>query len=98
MTPEDVARETGTQADLLEAAAALVAPGGRLVYATCSVLKQGNEEEMINFLSKQSDAGEIRQAASWGNERPVGRQILPGDDGMDGFYYAALRKTNHPGS
>ena len=86
---ESLARQ---QARLLDALWETLAPGGRLVYATCSILKAENEEQVAAFLERHGDARHVALAADWGRERPVGRQILPGDDGMDGFFYACLEK------
>ena len=69
-------------------------PGGRLVYATCSVLKQENELIIGKFLQTTADAAEQRIDAEWGFECQHGRQILPGQYDSDGFYYAILTK-NH---
>jgi len=71
----------------------LLKPGGLLLYATCSVLKQENEEQIGRFLAEQSDASEIRIDGHWGIARPHGRQIITGDRQMDGFYYAKLYKS-----
>jgi 16S rRNA (cytosine967-C5)-methyltransferase len=66
----------------------LLRPGGRLLYATCSVLRQENEQVMAAFLASQPDAEERPILADWGRAFAHGRQILPGEAGMDGFYYA----------
>lgn len=81
------------QAKILNAAWDLLAPGGLLVYATCSVLKQENEHQIAAFLAHHSDALEWSIEADWGMARPHGRQILPGNAQMDGFYYARLGKS-----
>lgn len=70
----------------------LLRPGGRLLYATCSVLRQENEQVVAAFLANRTDAGELPIRADWGRSLPYGRQILPGEAGMDGFYYAVLVK------
>lgn len=82
------------QAKILSAAWSLLAPGGILLYATCSILKQENEQQIANFLSSHSDAIELSIDADWGLARPHGRQILTGELQMDGFYYAKLGKHN----
>ena len=89
----DIAALQDLQAKILKAAWTLLAPGGILLYATCSVLKQENEEQIARFLTEHSDAVDIAIDADWGITRPHGRQILTGDLAMDGFYYAKLGKT-----
>ena len=68
-------------------------PGGRLVYATCSVLKQENEQIIDKFQQVTADATERLIEAEWGVECRHGRQILPGQYDSDGFYYAILAKN-----
>lgn len=70
----------------------LLKPGGKLLYATCSVFKDENENQVERFLQQQKDAEEICFSADWGHQRPFGRQIFPGEEDMDGFYYALLQK------
>ena len=82
------------QQQILKTAWGLVAPEGILVYATCSVLKQENEEQVEKFLSNHPDAMEVLIEGEWGVKRPFGRQVLTGDNGMDGFYYAKLVKRS----
>ncbi len=90
--PEDIDPLTARQAELLDALWPLLAPGGRLLYATCSILRVENELQIDAFLRRHPDAHEIRLPEGWGQARPQGRQILTGEDGMDGFYYALLEK------
>lgn len=70
----------------------LLQPGGQLLYATCSVLRQENEQVINTFLAHHPDAQEQPIVASWGQALSHGRQILPGEGNMDGFYYACLSK------
>ena len=85
------------QGRLLRAAWSMVAPGGRLVYATCTFTHRENREVLAQFLDAAQDA-EVVPAAAWGGwpdlgvPDPFGRQILPGEAGADGFYYAAINK------
>lgn len=67
--------------------------GGRLLYATCSILPEENVRQVEAFLKEQDDAIHVPIAAEWGRELAFGRQILPGEQGMDGFYYALLEKA-----
>ena len=80
------------QALILRALWPLLAPGGMLLYATCSILPEENSRQVSAFLEQQPNAREHPVAASWGHAQTAGRQILPGEDGMDGFYYACLFK------
>jgi len=82
-----------TQAALLAALWPLLEPGGVFVYATCSVLKRENELQIQAFLQKHEDAEVVNIAADWGTELAYGRQIMPGEAQMDGFFYAVLRKS-----
>lgn len=97
--PGDIDALVATQARLLDALWPLLAPGGMLLYATCSVLRRENEQQIAAFLRRQPQAQELRIDAEWGRAVAHGRQILPGeaaaahddsDMGMDGFYYAGL--------
>ena len=83
------------QKRLLQAMWQLVKPGGQLLYSTCSIFKDENEEQIASFLDSCRNGVELPiNHVQWGNPRPYGRQILPGDDNMDGFYYARLVKQN----
>jgi 16S rRNA (cytosine967-C5)-methyltransferase len=88
----DIVTLQDLQAKIINAAWQLLAPGGILLYATCSVLKPENEQQIGKFLASHPDASELAIEADWGMARPHGRQILPGDNQMDGFYYAKLGK------
>ena len=89
----DIETLQGLQSKILNAAWQLLAPGGILLYATCSILKPENEQQIAKFLASHPDASELAIEANWGMARPHGRQILPGDNQMDGFYYAKLGKS-----
>jgi 16S rRNA (cytosine967-C5)-methyltransferase len=90
--PTDIDELTTLQSRILEAAWTMLAPGGRLVYATCSVLRAENEAIIARFLDRHDDAREISVTAEWGMAVNHGRQILTGAEGMDGFYYAVLER------
>ena len=91
---EDIAQLAAQQDRLLKALWPLLAPGGRLLYMTCSLLREENEARIVAFLAEepQGSVRDIRLDATWGQACSIGRQILPGEDGMDGFYYALLEK------
>ncbi len=91
--PEDIAALALQQDRLLDALWPLLAPGGRMLYMTCSILREENASRIDAFLRRLPDAQELPIQADWGRAVSPGRQILPGDDGMDGFYYCLLGKT-----
>ena len=66
--------------------------GGTLLYATCSVLPVENKAQISRFLQEHSDAQLLPIHSGESIEQP-GRQILPGEQQMDGFYYARLLKS-----
>lgn len=89
----DIAALQQEQARLLQALWQVLKPGGLLLYATCSVLPEENDQQVGAFLQRHADACLRPIDAAWGRALSVGRQILPGDAGMDGFYYALLEKA-----
>lgn len=97
--PGDAAVFARTQLEILRAAFGMLTPGGRLVYATCSVLPAENEAVTARFLEEQPQArpapmpvGEA--LAPGGIPAGSGTQLLCGGAaGSDGFYYACLEKT-----
>lgn len=82
-----------TQRELLSNLWQALAPGGILLYATCSILPDENQKQIERFLAETLDAEEYPFDVDWGCPMPHGRTILPGEEGMDGFYYARLRKV-----
>jgi 16S rRNA (cytosine967-C5)-methyltransferase len=81
------------QARLLRALWPLLKPGGMLLYATCSILPEENAHQIRRFLADHADAVEHPIDARWGRPVEAGRQILPGEDDMDGFFYACITKA-----
>jgi 16S rRNA (cytosine967-C5)-methyltransferase len=65
---------------------------GILVYATCSVLVDENRSQISRFLADHNEAEAVFVEAAWGHDQNCGRQILPGEEEMDGFFYACMRK------
>ena len=82
----DVERVVMEQAKLLRSLWPLLSVGGRLVYATCTVLKRENHQQIEHFLKETSDAYMLGQKFE--------RQIMPGEANMDGFYYASIQKKH----
>ena len=89
----DLTNLAAIQKQLLLKVWRLLAPGGMLLYATCSICRQENDAVITEFLNSTADAQEQIIAAEWGVALTHGRQILPGEAGMDGFYYALLHKS-----
>ncbi len=92
-TAEQVRKAVQTQKRLLKQLWPLLEPGGILVYATCSVLADENQRQISRFMVGHADAEALPPAVAWGRKLDFGRQILPGEEEMDGFYYARMRKT-----
>lgn len=78
--PEDIASFAATQARILDALWQVVEPGGKLLYATCSVFPTENSGQIARFIERQPQARLCDQA-----------QLLP-DAERDGFFYALLEK------
>jgi len=96
-SPSEIDKMPLVQARLLAAAWGLLARGGRLVYATCTLTRSENHDVIAGFLGAASDARAVpvEDWPGWpgfGETDGFGRQILPGEAGADGFYYAALTK------
>jgi len=96
-SPADIDKLPALQMSLLKAAWGMLAHGGRLVYVTCTVTKSENRDVIGKFVGGMDDAS-IVAASEWpgwpdfGESDEYGRQMLPGEAGADGFYYAALSK------
>ncbi len=90
---EDIDNLVSLQERILDAVWPLLKPGGMLLYATCSLLPEENHLQVERFIGRHGDVVERPITESWGHARTVGRQTLPGEATMDGFYYARLDKT-----
>jgi 16S rRNA (cytosine967-C5)-methyltransferase len=73
------------QADILRQYTPMCKPGGRIVYATCSILKEENQDQVHQFLSEHPDYRLIEE-----------KQLLPDDFGYDGFYLAVMERVKTP--
>jgi 16S rRNA (cytosine967-C5)-methyltransferase len=95
----DIAPLARTQLEILQACGRLLAPGGRLLYATCSVLPEENDRVVERFLSAAPSMRRVPMAledrlAPGARQSEAGVQLIPGAEaGSDGFYYACLDKT-----
>lgn len=92
--PGQIKSLANLQLQMLQALWPLLANGGILLYATCSILPRENTKVLQPFLAANVDAKELPITAPWGFSQPVGRQLLPGIDGHDGFYYGRLQKCH----
>ena len=90
--PEDLTSLIMLQARLLDALWKTVRPGGVLFYATCSILKDENERQIVEFLARSPDARAEPLDDRYGHDAGPGRQRLPGEQGMDGFFYARITR------
>lgn len=89
---QDIASLVALQRSILEQMWQQLASGGVLIYMTCSILKAENEQQMIDFFAHHIDAEEQVISAEWGIAQQYGRQLLPTEQGGDGFYYCVIRK------
>ena len=92
--PKDISKLVDLQRRILASVWTMLEKDGLIVYATCSILKEENETQIATFLQAHPDAREVPIECAWGSPRPHGCQILSGEDGMDGFYYARLTKCH----
>jgi len=97
--PTDISALAVTQRAILEACFSMLAPGGRLIYATCSVLPAENQDVLARFVEAHHRAARS-VPATLAAEVPgaevtrYGVQLLPGTEaGTDGFHYACVEKT-----
>jgi 16S rRNA (cytosine967-C5)-methyltransferase len=95
----DIKELAGLQANILAALWPLLEPGGRLLYATCSVLAAENDKVVSRFLEVTDDAREDDVLQNYNirdlmRDKACGHQVLPGTAGLDGFYYAGLVKVS----
>jgi 16S rRNA (cytosine967-C5)-methyltransferase len=88
--PDDITTLAEQQQQLLNKLWPLLKPDGVLIYTTCSALKQENEEQVASFLQHHPEAQENTISPSPAERRSFGYQRLPGDNMLDGFYYASL--------
>ncbi len=84
----DITKLQKLQADMLQTLWEKLKPGGIFLYATCSILPEENEEQISLFMNKNKDA-EIFVLET---PHQSGGQIFPGENSMDGFYYAKIQK------
>jgi len=90
----DIKVLTQLQQQILTSIWPLLKVGGTLIYATCSLLPEENSEQIDSFLNNTDNAELIKITQENSETEKIGWQILPNEKGMDGFYYASIKKTN----
>jgi 16S rRNA (cytosine967-C5)-methyltransferase len=86
LQPEFIENIKKIQAEVLESYSRIVKPGGKLVYATCSVLPSENQEQIKNFLANTETGKSFTFVKD--------AKILASESGFDGFYMALLERKN----
>ncbi|WP_394132333.1 16S rRNA (cytosine(967)-C(5))-methyltransferase RsmB [Shewanella maritima] len=89
---QDIEELAALQQQILQHCWQWLKPGGTLLYATCSILPQENRDQVSAFLASTPDA-KLVAIEQQPEAEDIGWQILPGQDDMDGFYYARLVKA-----
>ncbi|MGD9152869.1 MAG: 16S rRNA (cytosine(967)-C(5))-methyltransferase RsmB [Gammaproteobacteria bacterium] len=89
---KDIKKLVRKQLEILQTIWPILKPNGLLVYVTCSILPEENDQVISKFLAKTPDVQINKIDTPWGTPTKHGRQILPGQNNMDGFFYAVIRK------
>ena len=96
--PADLANLVELQAELLDAAAAIVRPGGLLVYSTCSIEPEENEQQVTDFLARQNGAFRLAPPSSWHDDAQLNQEgmlvMLPHRHGFDGAFAARMERIH----
>ncbi len=90
--PSDITQLAALQATILSSLWKLLAAGGKLLYCTCSVIKEENDAQLSRFIANTEDAQLVDIAPPWGRAASPGWQVITGTNGMDGFYYGCIQK------
>ena len=97
LTERDLAELQPKQAMILDTAQSLVRKGGRLVYATCSLLAEENEAQVSAFLARHPDFTLVPLARAWNSPTPPCQgdvlSLTPAQHGTDGFFAAVLERV-----
>jgi 16S rRNA (cytosine967-C5)-methyltransferase len=103
LKPEDVVELAALQADILDSAARLVKLGGRLIYVTCSLLREEDETQVEKFLAAHADFSLVPVPSIWrsaiGEGCPTREPMLrltPARNGTDGFFVAVMERAGNP--
>ena len=89
----DIPQLAAQQLSILLGLWPLLKPGGRLLYATCSILNEENSRVVARFLGQTPDAALNTPELNWGEACSHGRQLLPQVHGPDGLFYATVEKS-----
>lgn len=92
-TAAEIKTISQVQKNLLHKLWQLLAPGGKLVYATCSILTEENSKQIQGFLQTTPNSKEVK-IPNFNTNSQFGLQILPGENNMDGFFYCVLQKVS----
>lgn len=92
--PSDLDTLLDIQRAMLRGLWPTLAVGGRLLYATCSVLPEENELQVARFCLEHEDCEVVPLSGPWGRPTGHGRQILTGEQDMDGFFFCLLQKRD----
>ncbi len=85
----DIEALSELQGKMLDALWQKLKPEGIMLYATCSILPEENEQQMVDFMDRTKDVEVVPIPKAQG----LGLQVFPGDDSNDGFYYCLIRKA-----
>jgi 16S rRNA (cytosine967-C5)-methyltransferase len=103
VSPKDLADLIVRQQEILSSAARLVRPGGKLVYATCSLLREEDEAQAEAFLAAEPEFSVVPAAHAWnetiGGRSPGGEgylRLTPARHGTDGFFVAIFERQPCP--
>jgi 16S rRNA (cytosine967-C5)-methyltransferase len=95
--PRDLAALVELQRELLDAAATIVEPGGVLVYSTCSIEEEENEQQVRSFIERQNGAFRLVAPSSWHDDTQLNSEgmlvMLPHRHGFDGAFAARLERV-----
>lgn len=90
---DDIQSFAAQQLQLLKTVWQTLRPGGELVYCTCSIFKEENQQIIEQFAKEQSDAKHQTLKVDWGIDTGHGHQLLPNIGENDGFFFAKLCKA-----
>ena len=94
----DIEQLVALQSEILLSAWQMLKPGGELLYITCSVFKDENQNQIAYFIEQiaqsKDDVAEIKINTDWGKSCDYGRQLFPGEQDADGFYFCKLKKLS----